>query len=76
VRVSPLLYADVAIGVRSPPTGGAAEETMSFDDPVIEPKTDTALCPACLVPHPVLSEDEFWIVVDCPSKPRKVTTRG
>ncbi len=49
---------------------------MSFDDPVIEPKTDTAMCPACLVPHPVLSEDEFWIVVDCPSRPRKVTTRG
>jgi len=49
---------------------------MCFDDPAIETETDTALCPACLVPHPILCQDEYWIVVDCPSKPRKVTTRG
>ena len=49
---------------------------MSVDDPDRETDDDTAMCPACLVPHPILREDDFWIVVDCPSKPRKVTTRG
>ena len=49
---------------------------MCFDDPAIETETDTAMCPACLVPHPILSQDEYWIVVDCPSKPRKVTPLG
>lgn len=49
---------------------------MCFDDPVIETEPDTTMCPVCLVPHPILSENESWIVVDCPLKPQKVTTRG
>src|SRR5207244_12976022 len=57
-------------------TVSACRNHMSFDDPVFETKTDTAMCPACLVPHPILSDDEFVIVVDCPIRPQQVTTRA